>query len=56
MKKVMAWEKLNNLEYSSRLSMADFYNLLLEAGYNEEAAKKAANKRGWDRLDAGVMM
>lgn len=56
MPKIQAWERLNNPEYSSKLSMEAFYELLLEAGYSEEAAQKAANERGWSRLDAGVTM
>ena len=51
---VQAWEQLNNPEYCGKLNMVEFYNLLLRAGYSEVAAQKAANQRGWDRLDAGV--
>ena len=36
--------------------MEQFYDLLIEAGYSEEAAQKAASQRGWDRLNAGVTM
>lgn len=54
MPKVQAWERLNNPEYSGRLSMSEFYDLLIEAGYSPEIAQKAANQRGWDRLDAGI--
>lgn len=56
MPKVMAWEKLHDHEYSGRLSMGEFYDLLREAGYSKEVAQKAANKRGWQRLDAGLKM
>ncbi len=56
MPKVQAWERLNDPEYSGRLTMGRFKALLLEAGYSEETAQKAANQRGWDRLCAGVMM
>ena len=56
MPRVQAWEKLNNPEYTGRLTMSDFYNLLIEAGYSDEVAQKAASKRGWDRLEAGVEM
>lgn len=56
MKKTQAWERLNNPEYSGRLTMSQLYDLLLEAGYSEEVAQDAANKRGWDRLEAGVQM
>jgi hypothetical protein len=56
MPKVRAWERLSDPHYSGHLNMAQFYDLLLEAGYSEEVAQAAANKRGWDRLAAGVMM
>ena len=56
MLQVQAWEKLNDPEYSGRLTMGEFHDLLIRAGYNEEAALRAANKRGWDRLNAGVKM
>lgn len=56
MPKVQAWENLNDPEYSGRLNMGEFYELLITAGYSEEAAQKAANKRGWERLEAGVQM
>jgi hypothetical protein len=56
MPKVQAWERLNNPEYSGKLTMGEFYDLLLKAGYSEEVAQRAASKRGWDRLEAGVQM
>ncbi len=56
MPKIQAWERLQDHEYSGRLTMVQFYELLLEAGYSTEAAQAAANKRGWDRLQAGVVM
>ncbi len=56
MPKVQAWERLNDPEYSGRLTMLQFRELLLEAGYSEDVAQKAANQRGWDRLCAGVTM
>lgn len=56
MKKVQAWERLNDYEYSGQLKMGEFYDLLIEAGYSPEAAQRAANKRGWARLDAGLTM
>lgn len=54
MPKVQAWERINDPEYSGSLTMVQFYELLLEAGYSEESAQRAANKRGWDRLQQGV--
>ncbi len=36
--------------------MGEFYDLLLEAGYSADAARRAANERGWERLSAGVVM
>ena len=56
MSRVQAWEQLNDREYAGQMSMSDFYDLLLRAGYNEQTARKAANKRGWQRLQAGVKM
>lgn len=54
--RVQAWEQLHDTEYSGNLSMAAFYDLMIRAGYSEESAQKAANKRGYERLQAGVMM
>lgn len=56
MPRIQAWERLNDREYSGRLNMSQFYDLLIEAGYKPEVAQKAANKRGMDRLDAGLEM
>ena len=56
MSKVQAWERLNDLEYSGRLNMGEFYDLLIAAGYSEKAAQKASSERGWNRLKAGVKM
>lgn len=54
MVKVQAWERLNDPEYCGRLNMAEFYDLLLRAGYSEEVAQAGASKRGWERLCAGA--
>ena len=54
--KVQAWERINDPDYCGRLTMEQFYNLLIEAGYSEDAAQDAASKRGWERLNAGEMM
>lgn len=56
MKKVQAWELLHNPEYSGKLRMGEFYDLMLEAGYSARDAQTAANKRGWARLNAGLVM
>ncbi len=56
MSKVQAWERLNDPNYCGRLNMGEFHTLLLEAGYSEQVAQKAASQRGWDRLSAGVVM
>ena len=56
MPKVRAWERLNDPEYSGRLTMVEFYDLLLAAGYREDVAQRAANERGYQRLQAGVNM
>lgn len=56
MSKVKAWERLNDPEYAGGLTMEQFYDLLVAAGYKEEVAHKAALQRGWDRLSDGVMM
>ncbi len=56
MPKVQAWERLNDPGYCGRLTMGEFHALLLEAGYSEDVAQRAASKRGWDRLEAGVTM
>lgn len=54
--RVRAWELLNDPEYCGRLTMGQFKDLLLEAGYAEDAAQEAARQRGWERLCAGVTM
>jgi hypothetical protein len=56
MPKVQAWERLNDYNYSGQLTMGEFETLLLKAGYRPDVAHEAAMKRGWDRLEAGVMM
>lgn len=56
MLKVQAWERLNDKEYSGQLDMVSFYNLLIEAGYSRGVAQKAANTRGYQRLQAGHKM
>ena len=56
MTKIQAWEQLNNPEYSSKLGMVDFHNLLLKAGIDAKTAKKAANERGWQRLSNEEML
>ena len=56
MPKVQAWERLNDPHYCGSLTMVEFHNLLLDAGYSKEVAQKAANQRGWERLSAGVVM
>jgi hypothetical protein len=54
MRKTQAWERLNDAEYCGGLNMGEFYDLLLEAGYSEEAAQQAANERSNRRLAAGA--
>ncbi len=56
MAKVQAWEQLNDPTYAGQLKMGDYLDLLIRAGYTRSAAQKVANKRGWDRLQAGVVM
>ena len=56
MSKVQAWERLNDPEYCGKLTMGEFYALLLAAGYSEDTAQRAANRHGWNRLGAGVTM
>ncbi len=56
MYKVQAWERLNDPGYCGKLSMGEFYELLIKAGYSESAAQKAASQRGWERLQAGVTL
>lgn len=56
MSKVQAWERLNDPNYSGKLTFLQFKELLLEAGYSEEVAQKAACERGLARLAAGVAM
>lgn len=56
MPRVRAWERLHDASYSGGLSMGALKDLMLQAGYSEADAQAAANKRGWDRLEAGVMM
>ena len=56
MLKVQAWELINNPEYCGQLTMEQLHRLLIEAGYSEDTAQKAASQRGWDRLSAGMVM
>lgn len=56
MDRVKAWELLNDPTYSAQLNMDGFHRLMLRAGYSEEVSHKAALKRGWDRLNAGLVM
>lgn len=53
---VRSWELLNTPEYVGRLTMTQYYDLLLDAGYTESTANKLAVKHGQNRLDAGLMM
>lgn len=54
MPKVQAWERLNDPEYSGRLKMEEYYELVLQAGYSAKLAQELARKRGWDRMAAGL--
>jgi hypothetical protein len=54
--KVRAWELLHDPDYSGKLTMGEFHDLMIAAGYSEATASKQAVKRGWQRLDAGVKM
>ena len=52
----MAWEKLHDPAQSGHMTMEDFYDLCIAAGYSEDAAGKAASERGFYRLRAGQVM
>jgi len=56
MSRVQAWEQMNDPDYCGSLTMRQFYELLLKAGYSEEVAQEAASERGWERLNAGIAM
>ena len=56
MDKVKAWELLNDSTYCAELNMEEFHNLMLRAGYSEDVSHKAALKRGWNRISAGLVM
>lgn len=56
MQKTQAWEHLHNPDYSGHLSMTEFYNLMIKAGYSHSAAQKSANTRGCHRLESGLKM
>lgn len=56
MSKVQAWERLQDVNYTSSLTMGEFEDLLLRAGYSPEVAHEAAMERGFKRLSAGVVM
>lgn len=53
---VRAWERLNDPEYCDKLTMVEFEELLVRAGYPQGVAHKAAMQHGWDRLAAGKVM
>lgn len=54
MRSVQAWERLNDPEYSGKLDMEALHDLIVRAGYSEAAAQDAAQRRGWDRMQAGM--
>lgn len=56
MTKVILLERLDNPEYTGRLTTVEYYNLLIEAGYSSRIAQDAANKRGFARLASGFKM
>jgi hypothetical protein len=53
---VQAWERLQDPQYCGNLTMGEFEDLLLRAGYQAEVAHKIAMQRGLERLSAGVVM
>lgn len=56
MRRVQAWERLNDVNYCAHLTMGELYDLMLRAGYPVEEAQKAASQRGLERLDAEMIM
>lgn len=56
MRTTQAWELLHNPEHCGRLKMVELYDLMVRAGYPDDAAQEAAKQRGIDRLDAGREM
>lgn len=56
MRRVQALERLQDPERGGSLPTAQFYELLLEAGFPEKDALEAAKQRGWDRLAAEQVM
>ena len=51
-----AWELLNDQEYVRRLSMVEFRDLLIRAGYEAKEVRRLSKQRGWERLSAGEMV
>jgi hypothetical protein len=56
MRKVQAWERLNDREYCANLKMGEYYDLMIQAGATPENAQSAANRRGFKRLEMGLLM
>lgn len=53
-RRVRAWERLHDPQYSGALDTQAFHSLLLAAGYSEDMAQKASNERGLQRLTMGM--
>ena len=53
MLQTQAREKLEDADYTSRLTMDGFYRLLIKAGYPKDIAHEATKERSWNRLLAG---
>jgi hypothetical protein len=56
MLRVRAYRHLHDSEKIGKLTMEQFMELALTAGYDEDEAQRAANKHGWWRLQAGLEM
>lgn len=55
MTRLKAMDRLSDPKYGGNLNASQFYELMIEAGYSESVAQKAANQRGNSRMDAGVV-
>lgn len=56
MEKVRARELLNDPEVYGKLTVVSIRNLMVAADYSAEQIQRTINKRGNERLDAGLEM
>lgn len=56
MHRTRAWETLQDAARCRELSTGELCDLMVRAGYPQEAVRRAVNQRGWERLGAGARL